>query len=129
MSGREKTVPKTRVELTHRALEDVRAIERFSSKKWGRKVADRYLDEISHALDRIQENPGILRLEPDFSNTIYFYRVRSHYLACDLQDHLVIVLTVLHTSMDLPARLQELEPQLIAEAQFLHDRIKGESRR
>ncbi len=94
-------------------------IERYSVKQWGRKTADKYLDDISAALDRLRENPEILRLEPDFAPGLFFYGVKKHFLVCDFREETVIVLTVIHTSMDVPARLVELEPRLVAESQAL----------
>jgi toxin ParE1/3/4 len=113
--------------LTQRALSDLREIERFSIREWGRKTADRYLDDIEAALDRLRENPEILRLEPDFAPGLHFYRVKKHFLVCDCQDALIIVLTVIHTSMDLPARLLELEPRLATESQLLRAKLHGTS--
>lgn len=124
MSPGKKLAGKPAVQLTQRALADLREIERYSVKEWGRKAADNYLDDIAAALDRLQENPGILRLEPDFASDLYFYRVKKHFLVCDHQGESVIVLTVIHTSMDLRARLLELEPRLIAEAKFLQGKLR-----
>ncbi|MFN9825302.1 MAG: hypothetical protein ACK58J_14230, partial [Planctomyces sp.] len=56
-----------------------------------------------------------------------FYRIRRHVLVCDYRDNSVIVLTVIHTSMDLPARLLELESRLLTEAQILRARLHGDS--
>ncbi len=111
--------------LTRRALADLREIERYSVKEWGRKAADRYLDEIEAALNRLRENPTILQMEPEFSPGLWFYRVQKHVLACDLNKNQILVLTVLHTSMDLPARLQELEPRLMAEAAWLREKLRS----
>lgn len=113
----------SRLELTHRALADLREVERFSVKEWGRKTAKKYLDDIATALDRLQENPEILRLEPDFSPGLFFYRVKKHFLVCDYHDDLIVVLTVIHTSMDLPSRLLELELRLATESQLLRARL------
>ena len=113
-----------RVQLSRRALRDLRQIEQFSVREWGRKTADKYLDDIAAALDRLSENPEILRREPDFAPGLYFYRIRKHFLVCDYQDQLVIVLTLIHTSMDLPARLHELEPRLALESQMLRSKLR-----
>jgi plasmid stabilization system protein ParE len=118
-----KSRRETRVQLTQRALGDLREAEQFSIREWGRKTAVRYLDDIAKALDRLQEDPEILRLEPDFAPGLYFYRVKKHFLVCDYQDDFIIVLTVIHTSMDLPARLLELEPRLATETQMLRTRL------
>lgn len=123
MNPGKKTVVKASVELTERALADVREIERYSVEKWGRTTANQYLDDIAAAFDRFIENPEILSLEPNFAPGLYFYRVRKHVLVCDYNEPRVVVLTILHTSMDLPARLAELEPRLIAEVQILRSKL------
>lgn len=127
MSPRKRPLPKPRVNLALRALSDLREIERYSVKEWGRKAADKYLDDITAALDRLSENPEILRIEPDLIPGLYFYRVRKHILVCDFQSEKVVVLTVVHTSMDLPARLVELEPRLVAESQILQTKPRQTS--
>ncbi|MFZ5828586.1 MAG: type II toxin-antitoxin system RelE/ParE family toxin, partial [Planctomycetota bacterium] len=112
-----------RVELTQRALTDIRGIENYSVTRWGCDVAAKYLEDITAALDRLSESPAILRLEPDFAPGLGFYRVRKHFLVCAWYEERIIVLTVIHTSMDLPSRLRELVPQLIAEAQLLQNKL------
>lgn len=123
MTSRKRASRKARIALSHRAVSDLQSIERYSVAEWGRRTANRYLEQFAAALDRIAQQPDILRLETEFSACLFFYRVKKHYLVCDLQDDLVIVLTVVHTSMDIPGRLQELEPQLIAEANHLRRRL------
>ena len=125
MSSRKKTPKRSKVFLTHRALADLRGIERYSVREWGRTTADKYLDDIEPALDRLAENPGLLRLAPQFAAGHFFYRMRQHVLVCDMDEGAVVVLTVIHTSMDLPARLAELEPNLVAEVRWLHDKLRG----
>jgi plasmid stabilization system protein ParE len=123
LSPRQKRSRTAAVALTQRALADLREIEHYSIKEWGRKTAHRYLGDIASALDRIRENPKILRLEPDLTPGLFFYRVKKHFLVCDFHGETVIVLAVIHTSMDLPARLLDLEPRLIAEAQLLQSQL------
>ena len=129
MSARKKAAPQkslahaVEIQLTKRALSDLREIDRHSAREWGRKTADKYLEGIDEALNRLRVSPNLLRLEPDLIPGLYFYRVQKHFLVCDFRDKTVNVLTVIHTSMDLPARLMELEPCLIAEAQILQGRL------
>ncbi|MFN0052782.1 MAG: type II toxin-antitoxin system RelE/ParE family toxin [Planctomycetales bacterium] len=111
------------VVLTQRALTDLREIERYSVNEWGRKAAEKYMSAFAAALDRLQESPEILRLELDFAPGLYFYRVNRHILVCDFQEESVLVLTVIHSSMDLPVRLQELEPRLVAEVKILRAKL------
>lgn len=119
MTARKKRSFKTTVELTQRALNDLVEIEQYSIKQWGRKIAERYLDDVAEALDRLIEDSNILRLEPDLCPGLYFYRVKKHVLVCDLESESVIVLIIIHSSMDLPSRLQELQPSLVAESRIL----------
>lgn len=126
MSRRPKRASTTLL-LTQRSLADLRGIEKYSVGEWGRKVADKYLDDLETALEQIQQAPAILRREPEFSTGLYFYRVRKHILVCNLADDIVVVLTVLHTSMDLSTRLAELEPRLMIEAEYLHRKLREAS--
>lgn len=118
---------KVRLALTRRAIEDLRQIERHSVKEWGRKVADEYLDDVTAALDRISQSPQLLQDDRVGIPGLSFYRIRRHVLVCDYRDNSVIVLTVIHTSMELPARLLELESRLLTEAQILRARLHGDS--
>ncbi len=110
---------KVTVHLTEKTLRDLVAIEEYSIANWGKRVASRYLDDIEAALQRISENTDVLRAEPNFHETLYFYRVNKHLLVCDLQPDSVFVLTVLHANMDIPDRLAELEPTLVLEVEML----------
>lgn len=114
--------------LTDRALSDLRDIERYSIENWGRKTADKYLAGIELALQRVSENPELLREQADFPAALRFYRVNKHWLACDVRPEVIVVLTVIHGSMDLPGRLAELQPTLPSEAELLHAKLQQRKR-
>ena len=124
MSPRKKRAAKSKVYLTARAVSDLREVEEYSISVWGSKVADRYLDEIDQAVGRLAVTPGLLRLEPEFSTGLYFYRVRKHFLVCDQRESIILVLSIVHTSMDLPTRIAELEPRLVVEASLMHQQLR-----
>lgn len=48
-----------------------------------------------------------------------FYRVNKHWLACDVRPDAIVLLSVIHGSMDLPNRLAELQYVIAAEAELL----------
>ncbi len=108
------------VEFSRRAALDLVKIEQYSVERWGRKVADRYLDGFNHAVERLQENPDLLKNKQDLSSRLKFYRVERHSLLCDVIDGNIYVVAIRHGSMDLPTMLAELEPRLIDEAELLH---------
>ena len=112
-----------RLFTTYRADADLAKIEDFSKEKWGKFVADKYIDSIDQAFERLIEHPGLLREKSEVSGCLKFYRVREHFLVCDVIDQDIYVLAVTYGGMDLPERIGELEPTLIKEANFLHEKI------
>lgn len=110
--------------LTRRALLDIAEIEAYSVEQWGKLVADAYLQSLQDALNLIRVNPGLLKPKRGMTDCLLFYRVRRHFLACVLSGDLVCVLTVKHGDMDLPSRIAEMEPQLLAEAKLLNQAWK-----
>jgi toxin ParE1/3/4 len=108
-------------------LLDIDAIEKYSVQQWGQRVADSYLDGLNAGLQRLAESPGLLRERPGQSLRLRFYAVQRHVFVADVVGEHVYVLAVWHGSMDLAARLADLEPQLVYEAQLLHARISRSS--
>lgn len=112
-----------RAYLTRRALRDIDEIDRYSTERWGDKVAEQYLAVLFAAVERLGELPSLLQRNEDYSARLRFYRARDHVLVCDVVDEDIYILAIRHTKMDLPRRIAELEPLLLHEAEFFHDRI------
>ena len=111
------------IKLTDRAHYDLQEILDYSLQRWGRKTANRYLEDIQTALSLLQENPDLLRNKSDISTHFKFYRVREHFLICTKLKDVLLILTIKHGQMDLPTRVLELEPTLLQEAELLHQRL------
>lgn len=116
----------TRAVLTRRALLHVEETDQYSIRRWGDKVAPRYLADIFAAVERLTESPSLLQQREEYSIRLRFYRVREHVLVCDVIAGNIYVLAIQHSRMDLPLRIVELEPQLVHEAELLHRRILAE---
>lgn len=112
-----------KIELSHRAMLDLNQINEYSIQKFGQKTAEKYLDDIEAALLLIQEQPKLLVTKSDTSKFFQFYLVRNHYLICTRVKNIVMVLTIKHCLMDLPERLNELEPGLQQEAELLFKKL------
>ena len=112
-----------KIELTHRAMLDLHEINEYSIQKFGKKIAGQYLDDIEAALLLIKEQPKLLVSKDNTSKFFQFYPVRNHYLVCTRVKNIVIVLTIKHCQMDLPERLNELEPSLQQEAELLYKKL------
>lgn len=110
--------------VTQRALRDLQAIFSYSTERWGKRTADKYLDDIEAALERLKAQPDLLKPEPDLHPALAFYRINKHLLICDARPESIVLLTVAHVSMDIPARLAELQPTLATEVELLHRRVR-----
>jgi len=117
--------PRPRLLLTKRALSDLAEVEAYSIAQWGRRAATQYLKGIESGLRLIGDNPGILRTLDGMPSELQFHRVDKHWLVCDVAPRSIVVLTVIHASMDVPARLAELVPQLSAEVALLHGQLES----
>jgi|TARA_B110000495_G_C23031392_1_gene614376 plasmid stabilization system protein ParE len=123
VSKRKRKPSSIAIQLTDRTLQDLVSITDYSIDVWGKKVAARYMGDFESALQRISDNPGLLRSEPNLHEYLYSYRVKKHLLVCDIQTTAIFVLTVLNASMDIPERLLELEPTLKLEVEMLHQQL------
>lgn len=110
--------------LTDRALGDIAEIEDSSKEKWGEEVAARYIDDLERALERLREYPDLLHPDPALHPSLGFYSVNRHMLICARHPQASVVLTVLHQKMDIPARLAELQPELVLEVELLQGRLE-----
>lgn len=115
--------------LTERALDDLASIAEYSRAQWSRKTARRYIDDLQAGMSRLRDRPDLLQAIPDLPFTLKYYRVNKHLLVCDVRETDIVVLTVVHSSMDLPNRLAELLPTLAAEVELLHETLQGGKRR
>ena len=112
------------VALTHNAAEDIANIETYSIAEWGERTALKYVADIEAALERLRTHPDLLRPEERFHPDLMFYRVNKHLLVCDVYDGTIIVLAVIHASRDIPSRLAELQPTLVAEVELLRAQLR-----
>ncbi len=110
--------------LTERALEDIVNIEEYSIITWGKKVADKYLDDIDAGLKLIQANAGLLQDVEEFSGKLKYYRIKNHFLICTEANNKLVILTVKHVQMDIISLLNQLEPTLMLEVDLLFEQLK-----
>lgn len=120
---------RTKLLVAEQALRDVSEIEAHSIAQWGERAAAKYIADMEAALVRVQENPELLRAEPDFHPDLRFYRVNRHLLVCDVQPNAIFLLTVIHASRDIPGRLAEMQPLLAAEVELLHKKLRQRKKR
>lgn len=111
--------------LTHRAIKDLKKVQSFSKKEWGKKIADSYIENIQNSLNLLESNPKLLISNPQISSYFKLYQVKSHWLVCHVVKNDIYILTVKHISMNLLERLKILQPTLESEAKILASRLKN----
>lgn len=86
------------------AKEELQALRRFSVRRWGRDVAQRYLEDVRDAAKRIGADPG--RARP-LKGPYRILRVRSHCLIVHVDPvaDRVTITRVLHAAMDIERHL------------------------
>lgn len=121
--AKKRVARKFRVLLTERALRDIAEIRDYSMEQFGKRVANQYIASLELAIARIREEPTLLFEEAELHPWLMFYRSQKHLLVCDKQKGAIVVLTVIHASMDIPARLADLQPTLNTETELLHRKL------
>jgi plasmid stabilization system protein ParE len=95
------------------ALEQQEAIWFYTYETWGVDQADRYIAELHgfiEGLCREPNSPRIKRVPVSFEDPVYVARYRHHYVYfkwASSESDTILVLSLLHESMDLPMRLRE----------------------
>jgi len=120
-------LPLGKVYLTDRAISDLLNVELYSIETWGKAVAKRYLLKFEKAFRLIELNPDLLRPNPSLHESLLFYRVEKHLVACIRFKRGIAVLTVTHASRDLPSVLHKLSPTLNQEITILLSKIGQQS--
>jgi toxin ParE1/3/4 len=113
------------IKLTRRANLDLVDIYDYSIEQWGERVADEYIHGLQSSLLLLQENPKLLTFNHNISSRFQCFRHQKHWLICENIGGVIIVLTVLHSSMNLLENLRKYEPSLEQEAEILYRRLKN----
>lgn len=114
-----------RLEITVGAYQDLDEIEAYTARVWGPQQAEKYLNTIYAALDRLLESHGqFLKSDNRISENLFFYRVEKHFIFCDIDKDRLSILSIQHVARDLPARIGDLESRLAEEAAVLHQKAK-----
>ncbi|HAF81696.1 MAG TPA: plasmid stabilization protein ParE [Brevundimonas sp.] len=99
-----------RLRLTEDADHDLANIYIQGVQTFGMAQADRYIDDLLQALDRIQDFPNIARLRETITPAVRAYVFRSHVILYDLEDDDgVVVIRIRHAHEDWMNLVQEID--------------------
>ena len=114
---------KTKVFLTERAIADLLDIEAYSTEKWGKATAERYVDAFDNFFALVEAQPGILLATPVIESLLT-HSVEKHVVVCTKWNDDVLVLTIVHSSRELITHVDRLLPTLKSEVELLKKRLR-----
>lgn len=109
--------------ITKCTLHDIRQIKHYSVEVWGEKVAADYIRTIDEAIQNLSDHPNLIGEKSEISEHLKFYRVRNHFLVFTTYKKDLYLVAVIHSSMNLPTRLAELEPEMKQEIAIMHQKL------
>ncbi len=89
--------------LTPRAIEDLRAIGRYTLQQWGKKQRDDYLNAIDQRFTWLAQNPHRGRLRNDVAPNYYSFLQSSHVIFYLVREGGIDIIGIQHQSMDIRA--------------------------
>ena len=95
--------------LTNKAVEDLSGIWDYTYKNWSEKQADKYYELLILFCETIADNPTKGKSYAEIDDTIFGYTASSHIIFYRITNSEEIeILRILHGSMDLKNRIQEI---------------------
>jgi toxin ParE1/3/4 len=82
------------------ADEDIASIEVFGTITFGRRLAEQYVDELLAVFDMIANSPRIVPERDEVEGHVRLYNHRSHRIFYAVEEGGIVVIRVLHASMD-----------------------------
>lgn len=103
--------------LTPQAVNDLEAIWRYTEDEWGVIQAEFYLDQIDDAFKLLGEQPQLVPIREEFTPPVRIYHHAHHLIVYDSSSEGahpqdthpegIVIIRVLHESMDIASRLIE----------------------
>jgi toxin ParE1/3/4 len=91
--------------LTSRAEADLEKIANYTIEQFGIEQARRYRDGLENCFQSLAENPKLGRSAEQLAPNLRRFEHRSHIIFYVPQDNGVLIIRVLHESMDAPRHL------------------------
>ncbi len=95
----------TTYRLQPAAYRDMEAIWSYTADRWGANQADHYIDGLDETFELLACQPGLGKLASEFSPAIRIHRHARHLVIYRQTDEDILVIRVLHDSMDINSQL------------------------
>lgn len=98
-----------RYTLAPEALRDIEGAWAYGAETWSANQADRYLDELTHAFERIARSLTVFRERLEFVPPVRIHPFRSHLIVYIGAEREVTILRVLGGRQDWQAILRAID--------------------
>lgn len=92
--------------LTPAAESDLELIWGYTAERWGINQANRYVDDLAAAFDLLAESPALARLREEFAPSVRIHPHAHHLIVFIEAEGGIVIVRVLHESMDVDAQLE-----------------------
>lgn len=89
------------------AVSDLRQIGRDTQQRWGAAQRRRYLDSLNRQFHFLAENPLACHIRSGLKPPARIHHHTRHLIVYEQDGNGIVILRVLHDSMDVNARLDE----------------------
>lgn len=91
--------------VSRKAETDIREIGRYTEAEWGRAQRRLYLSGMETCFRHLAGNPRLAAARAEFSPPVRIQRYEKHLIVYAEEDDGILIVRVLHESMDVPTRL------------------------
>lgn len=93
--------------VSKKARQDIREIGLFTQRRWGPERRRKYLAGMSNCIERLSETPAMAPLRREYVPPVRLHLYESHLIVYLDDSDGILIVRVLHKSMDVQARLSE----------------------
>jgi toxin ParE1/3/4 len=96
--------------FTRRADSDLVGIAAYTTREYGKQQARAYRDRLAACFASLQRNPYLGRSADDLAPGLRRLRQGAHIIFCLPADGAILIVRVLHHSMDFEKHFQDVNP-------------------
>lgn len=91
--------------VSNAAIADLEDIGRYTQEQWGRGQRVAYLEGLNDQFKALSLNPRLAAERQDFDPPVRIHPHEKHLIVYAIDDAGILIVRVLHQSMNVPARL------------------------
>lgn len=114
--------------LTRRAALDLKEIYAYSVEKWGKPIAEQYLQKLYAGLQKAADHPESGQGRKNRSAPFLIIPAEKHFVVYEPFKDGVIIITVLHQVRDIEGIIGNLAPDFLREIKALQRKIQDRDR-